>query len=102
MGKSFDKWLHIKHIFECHRGPGSGKGTVCGKLVSEHGFVHLSAGDLLRAERDSGSPDGELINNIILEGKIVPVEITVNLIKKAMEKNGWSSKKFLIDGFPRN
>ena len=75
---------------------------MCAKLVSEHGFIHLSAGDLLRAERDSGSPDGDLINSIILEGKIVPVEITVNLIKKAMEKNGWSKCKFLIDGFPRN
>lgn len=32
----------------------------------------------------------------------MPVEITVNLIKKAMEKHGWATKKFLIDGFPRN
>jgi UMP-CMP kinase len=52
--------------------------------VEEYGFVHLSAGDLLRAERDSGSPEAELINSIIMEGKIVPVRITVNLIKKAI------------------
>ena len=83
-------------------GPGCGKGTQCANLVKDYGFVHLSAGDLLRQERDSGSKDGELINGIILEGKIVPVEITVNLIKKAMQNNGWSQKKFLIDGFPRN
>jgi len=31
-------------------------------LVEKYGFVHLSAGDLLRAARDSGSPDGVLIN----------------------------------------
>jgi UMP-CMP kinase len=67
-------------------GPGSGKGTQCGKLLQEYGFVHLSAGDLLRAERDSGSEHGELINNIIKEGKIVPVAITCGLIKDAMEK----------------
>merc|ERR1712166_1415061 len=66
-------------------GPGCGKGTVCSKLVSEHGFVHLSAGDLLRAERNSGSKNAELINDIILKGEIVPVEITVNLIKVAMQ-----------------
>ena len=54
-------------------GPGAGKGTQCAKLVEKHGFVHLSAGDLLRAERDSGSPNGDLINNYIKEGKIVPV-----------------------------
>jgi UMP-CMP kinase len=75
---------------------------MCANLVRDFGFVHLSAGDLLREERDSGSPDGDLINNIILEGKIVPVKITVNLIKKAMEKNGWNTKHFLVDGFPRN
>ncbi len=56
----------------------------------------------MREERDSGSSEAELINSIILQGKIVPVEITVNLLKKAMQKAGWSNKKFLIDGFPRN
>ena len=30
------------------------------------------------------------------------MEITVNLIKKAMRLHGWGDKKFLIDGFPRN
>lgn len=39
-------------------GPGSGKGTQSAKIVDEYGFVHLSAGDLLRAEVQSGSPNG--------------------------------------------
>jgi UMP-CMP kinase len=89
-------------IFFVLGGPGSGKGTNSLKLVNEYGFVHLSAGDLLRAERDSGSPNGDLINNIIKEGQIVPVKITVNLIKAAIEKAGGATKKYLIDGFPRN
>ena len=46
-------------------GPGSGKGTQCGKLVEEFGFVHLSAGDLLRAEVASGSENGEMIAGMI-------------------------------------
>lgn len=37
-----------------------------------------------------------------MEGKIVPVKITVNLIRTAMKNAGWTSKCFLIDGFPRN
>ena len=37
-----------------------------------------------------------------MNGEIVPVEITVNLIKNAIEKAGGPKKKFLIDGFPRN
>ncbi|KAL4481666.1 hypothetical protein ABPG74_007755 [Tetrahymena malaccensis] len=83
-------------------GPGSGKGTQCQRLVNEYGLVHLSAGDLLREERASGSKDAELIESIIREGKIVPSEITVKLLKNAMEKNGWAKSKFLIDGFPRS
>ncbi len=48
----------------------------------EFGFVHLSAGDLLRAARDSGSPDGKLIDDYIRNGNIVPVEITISLIQQ--------------------
>ena len=81
-------------------GPGSGKGTQCARIKEEFGYVHLSAGDLLREERKSGGDTGDLINNYIKEGKIVPAEITVGLLKKAMEKSG--KKKFLIDGFPRS
>eukprot|EP00057_Strongylocentrotus_purpuratus_P004699 XP_003729266.1 PREDICTED: UMP-CMP kinase isoform X3 [Strongylocentrotus purpuratus] len=81
-------------------GPGAGKGTQCQKIVEKFGFVHLSAGDLLRAERQSGSKDGELIETYIKNGDIVPVEITLNLLERSM--NGNATKKFLIDGFPRN
>ena len=53
-------------------GPGAGKGTQCAKLVRDYGFVHLSAGDLLRAEQNrEGSEFGELIKSYIREGKIV-------------------------------
>ena len=63
-------------------------------------MVHLSAGDLLRAEKNKpGSKDGELISSFIKEGKIVPASITIGLLKKAMEENAGAT--FLIDGFPR-
>lgn len=53
-------------------GPGAGKGTQCANLVRDYGFVHLSAGDLLRAEQNrAGSEYGELIKTYIREGKIV-------------------------------
>ena len=82
-------------------GPGAGKGTMCALAQNQLGWEHLSAGDLLRAERNNpDSKNGELINNYIKEGKIVPVEITVGLLGDAMQKSGKS--KFLIDGFPRN
>ncbi|XP_029123411.1 UMP-CMP kinase 3 isoform X2 [Elaeis guineensis] len=81
-------------------GPGSGKGTQCANIVKHFGFTHLSAGDLLRAEIKSGSKNGTMIQNMIKEGKIVPSEVTVKLLQKAMLESG--NDKFLIDGFPRN
>jgi UMP-CMP kinase len=85
-------------------GPGSGKGTQCGILSEKLGYGHLSAGDLLRAERQSGSELAEIINANISSGKIVPSSITVTLLKNAMKKMYAESKisKFLIDGFPRS
>ena len=86
-------------------GPGAGKGTQCQLLSNNLGWAHLSAGDLLRAERKKeGSELAEVINRNISEGKIVPSEITVQLIKNAMaelrEEKG--QLKFLVDGFPRS
>ena len=73
------------------RGPGAGKGTQCAKLVENNGFIHLSAGDLLRAEMASGSEHGDMIDRIIKDGQIVPVAITCGLIKSAMEARGWAT-----------
>ncbi|XP_076306752.1 UMP-CMP kinase-like isoform X2 [Tachypleus tridentatus] len=82
-------------------GPGSGKGTQCAKIIKEFDYVHLSAGDLLRTERDNpGSRYGELIEKHIQSGTIVPVEITCSLLHAAM--NNSRRDRFLIDGFPRN
>lgn len=81
--------------------PGAGKGTQCSLISKEFGFVHLSAGDLLREERQRpGSEYGEMIEEKIRNGEIVPVEVTCSLIHKAMLKSG--KTQFLIDGFPRN
>jgi len=60
----------------------------------------LSAGDLLRAERAKKGPVGEMIENHIRNGTIVPVEVTCGLLHQAMKDSG--KQDFLIDGFPRN
>mgnify|MGYP001188008898 CR=1 FL=1 len=80
-------------------GPGSGKGTQCERLVAKYGVKHLSAGDLLRAEVASGSEVGQQCQEIMKEGKLVPTEVTLGLLKKAMVASG--QKIFIIDGFPR-
>lgn len=82
--------------------PGSGKGTQCARIEKGFGFIHLSAGDLLREERQrKGSAFGDLIDFHIRNGTIVPVEITCKLIENAMLAQE-NAQGFLIDGFPRN
>jgi UMP-CMP kinase len=88
------------HVVFVLGGPGSGKGTNCVKIKEKFAYEHLSAGDLLRAERESGSELAEMINTNIQEGKIVPADVTVGLLRKAMESSG--KQKFLVDGFPRD
>ncbi|XP_067937693.1 UMP-CMP kinase-like [Watersipora subatra] len=81
-------------------GPGAGKGTQCQKIVEEFGYVHLSAGDLLRAERAKEGELAEMIEGHIRNGTIVPVEVTCQLLRRAMQES--CKNDFLIDGFPRN
>ncbi|KAK4521293.1 uncharacterized protein ATC70_011907 [Mucor velutinosus] len=85
-------------------GPGAGKGTQCENIKRDYDFVHLSAGDLLREEQKrEGSKYGELIQNYIRDGLIVPMEVTIALLENAMKESIEKDNKtrFLIDGFPR-
>ncbi|KAI9668184.1 MAG: bifunctional uridylate/adenylate kinase [Bathelium mastoideum] len=84
-------------------GPGAGKGTQCARLVRDYGFAHLSAGDLLREEQERpGSQFGDMIREFIREGKIVPKEVTIQLVENRMvEAENEGRHRFLIDGFPR-
>jgi adenylate kinase family enzyme len=85
-------------------GPGAGKGTMCELAESQLGWTHLSAGDLLRAERERGGPTATTINESIEAGKLVPNEIVVALLKETMETITRTTGKnnFLLDGFPRS
>lgn len=70
-------------------------------IIDKYKFIHLGAGDLLRAEIKRGTEQGKKIKEIIDTGSIVPVKITCGLIKQEMEKQG-KDKIYLIDGYPRN
>ncbi|KAJ3358219.1 Adenylate kinase isoenzyme 1 [Allomyces javanicus] len=82
-------------------GPGSGKGTNCTLLKDAFHLTHLSAGDLLRAEVASGSPLGSELNRMMAEGQLVPMDVTIHLLREAMARAPATSNGYLIDGFPR-
>lgn len=79
--------------------PGSGKGTVTQRL-KEDGFLHLSTGDLLRAEREKGTELGQAIGKLIDGGNFVSDETIFNLVDNYLEEN--KGKNIVFDGFPRN
>jgi UMP-CMP kinase len=90
----------LPRVFFVLGAPGAGKGTQCEMLANEFGMIHLSAGELLRVERASKSLNSVLIEQCITEGKIVPAQITIDLLKATMISS--KSSHFLVDGFPRN
>ena len=82
-------------------GPGSGKGTQCAKIVKEFGFKHISAGDLLRQEVAKKTDQGKEIQETMTQGKLVPAEVIVKLLKQTLLTNT-EDVGFLLDGFPRD
>ena len=85
-------------------GPGAGKGTMCELAETQLGWKHLSTGDLLRAEREAGGSTAAEIEQHMADGTLVPNEITVTLLKNAMETFTRTTGKnnFVLDGFPRS
>jgi len=82
-------------------GPGSGKGTQCDQIVAKYGYTHLSSGDLLRAELQSGSDRAKILDEIMKKGELVPLFVVLDLLAEAMIAKISGSKGYLIDGYPR-
>ncbi|XP_021458791.1 GTP:AMP phosphotransferase AK3, mitochondrial isoform X1 [Oncorhynchus mykiss] len=79
--------------------PGSGKGTVSGRIVKSFGLMHLSSGDLLRANIKAKTELGLLMKSCIDQGQLVPDDVISRLILTEMRNIDQSS--WLLDGFPR-
>ncbi|HEU4575356.1 MAG TPA: adenylate kinase [Chitinophagaceae bacterium] len=80
--------------------PGSGKGTQSDKLVEKYGFVHLSTGNLLRAEIAQKTPLGLEAKSFMDKGQLVPDEVVIGMIDSSLEHHK-GAIGFLFDGFPR-
>ncbi|MBM3416569.1 MAG: adenylate kinase [Bacteroidetes bacterium] len=80
--------------------PGSGKGTQSEKLVEKYRVVHLSTGNLLRAELAAKTPLGLEASSFIDKGQLVPDEVVIGMVDSYFDQHR-DARGFLFDGFPR-
>ena len=80
--------------------PGCGKGTQARLLKERVAIPHLSTGEMLRAEAQTGSPLGLEIKALIDGGNLVPDEMIIKMLKKRIEEDDCKNG-FILDGFPR-
>ena len=80
--------------------PGAGKGTQAKKISEKFGISHVSTGDILRNELKNNTGLGLKANEYMKDGRLVPDELIIEIIKQKIEKEGRQTR-FLMDGFPR-
>jgi adenylate kinase len=80
--------------------PGAGKGTQSENLINKYGLVHLSTGDIFRANIKGETELGNLAKSFIDKGDLVPDEVTIKMLESEVNKHE-DPKGFIFDGFPR-
>jgi adenylate kinase len=79
--------------------PGAGKGTQAQLLKERSGFIQVSTGDLLREAVKNQTELGKLAKKYMDEGKLVPDDLIISLIKEKLQE--YADKNIIFDGFPR-
>lgn len=80
--------------------PGAGKGTQATKLINKYNLVHLSTGDIFRANIKGETELGKLAKSYIDKGELVPDNVTIGMLESEVDKNP-NATGFIFDGFPR-
>ena len=80
--------------------PGAGKGTQSALLVDHFGFVHLSTGDIFRANIKGETELGTLAKSYMDKGQLVPDDVTIRMLEDSANAHPDASG-FIFDGFPR-
>ena len=80
--------------------PGSGKGTQANNIISKYNLIHLSTGDMLRAEIAAQSTLGMEAKSLMDKGELVPDAVVIGMIENKLNSNPYAAG-FVFDGFPR-
>jgi len=80
--------------------PGAGKGTQSARLIDRYSLVHLSTGDIFRANIKGETDLGKLAKSFMDKGELVPDDVTISMLEAEVKKNP-KAKGFIFDGFPR-
>jgi adenylate kinase len=80
--------------------PGSGKGTQAERLQKRYSMVHASTGAIFREEIGKGSDVGVQVQEYVKSGRLVPDELTVEVISRRLTQPD-CKRGFMLDGFPR-
>jgi adenylate kinase len=80
--------------------PGAGKGTQSALLTERFDMVHLSTGDIFRANIKGETELGNLAKGYMDKGELVPDDVTIRMLEAEVEKHP-KAKGFIFDGFPR-
>ena len=80
--------------------PGVGKGTQAKNIVDKFGIIHLSTGDILRAEVGGNTDLGKKAKEFMNAGQLVPDELLLNMMENRLQQKD-CQKGYLLDGFPR-
>ncbi|HPW90586.1 MAG TPA: adenylate kinase [Paludibacteraceae bacterium] len=81
--------------------PGSGKGTQSKLIAEKYQLVHLSTGDMLRAEIARGTEVGKQVDKLISNGNFAPDDIIIDMINHEINAHKQNCNGFIFDGFPR-
>ncbi len=80
--------------------PGCGKGTQARLLKERVAIPHLSTGEMLRAEAQTGSELGLKIKALIDGGNLVPDDMIIKMLGNRIDQDDCKNG-FILDGFPR-
>lgn len=80
--------------------PGAGKGTQAEVICSKLSIPAISTGNIIRESMKTGTEMGKKAKAFVEEGKLVPDEVVIGIIKERLAQDDCKNG-FILDGFPR-